>query len=262
MKKNHGTMEPSMRDTVLRYALEKYHTQAEYLWLSLPDYAVLRHTDNQKWYGLLMNVPRKKLGLSGEGITDVLELKCDPLLAGSLRKEPGILPAYHMHRENWITVVLDGTVAQEQIFFLVDQSYWLTASRPKKAGRQGPRNWLVPANPRYFDVDQAFREQDTILWKQSTQVRAGDKVFLYLAAPVSAIRYQCRAVETDIPYSFRKGKLSMERGMRIQLEHQFQDGVLNLAVMKQCGVGAVRGPRYLPERLRQKIETILQEDRV
>ena len=90
----------SLRSDVLRYAAKEYVSQPEHLWLSLPDYAVLRHGNNRKWYALFMDVPRKKLGPPGEGIADVLEVKCDPILAGSLRMTPGIPPAYHMHREN------------------------------------------------------------------------------------------------------------------------------------------------------------------
>ena len=78
----------SLRSDVLCYAAKEYGTQPEHLWLSLPDYAVLRHGNNRKWYALFMDVPRKKLGPPGEGIADVLEVKCDPILAGSLRMTP------------------------------------------------------------------------------------------------------------------------------------------------------------------------------
>lgn len=133
MKRTASEKEKSLRNDVLRYAAKQYGTQPEYLWRSLPGYAVLRHADNQKWYALFMDVPRKKLGLCGEGIADILEVKCDPIMAGSLRIEQGILPAYHMHRENWITVLLDGSVKRNQIFFLLDESFLLTASRQEKA---------------------------------------------------------------------------------------------------------------------------------
>ena len=85
-----------------------------------------------------MDVPGEKLGLSGQGILAVLEVKCDPRLAGSLRMEAGILPAYHMHRDNWITILLDGTVDFNQVQFLLDQSYMLTASPREKPGSRGP----------------------------------------------------------------------------------------------------------------------------
>ena len=65
------------------------------------------------------------------------------------------------------------------------------ASRYEKAGRQGTRNWLVPANPKYFDLEQAFQESETLLWKQSSRVQVGDTFFLCIwpfRFPPSAIR--------------------------------------------------------------------------
>lgn len=38
----------------------------------------------------------------------------------------GILPAYHMNKEHWITILLDGTVSKEKICELIDISYELT----------------------------------------------------------------------------------------------------------------------------------------
>ena len=51
----------NLREDILRYARDKYKTEPEYLWRRFPRYAVLRHDDNRKWYGLIMDVPRKNL---------------------------------------------------------------------------------------------------------------------------------------------------------------------------------------------------------
>ena len=50
--------------------------------------------------GLLMEVGRGKLGLPGEGVVEILNVKCDPMLAGALRAQEGFHPAYHMNKEN------------------------------------------------------------------------------------------------------------------------------------------------------------------
>lgn len=125
-------MEPSCRAEVFRYAAEQYGIEPEYPWARLPDHAVLRRQDNRKWFALLMPVGRDKLGLTGDGTVDVLNVKCDPLLTGALRREPGILPAYHMNKDKWISVLLDGAVPQEEIFHLIDLSYQLTGSAKRK----------------------------------------------------------------------------------------------------------------------------------
>lgn len=259
MTKNTVNGSNPIKENLLQYAAKQYGTKPECLWLSKPNYAVLRHNDNRKWYAVLMDVPREKLGLSGEDPIDILDVKCDPLLAGSLRMEAGILPAYHMNRDNWITVLLDGTVDPDRLQFLLDQSYTLTASRREKARQQGPCSWLIPANPALYDVEQDFRATGTILWKQRSHIQVGDTVYLYMAAPVSAICYQCEAVEVDIPRSPHDGAGSSPYLMRLGLQHRFREGQLSLKVLKEYGVTTVRGPRYVPEPLRQRIEKARSE---
>ena len=48
---------------VFEYVFTQYGTQPEYLWKTHPDYAVLRHADNRKWYTIVMNVEKSSLGL-------------------------------------------------------------------------------------------------------------------------------------------------------------------------------------------------------
>ena len=57
-------------------------------------------------------------------------------VSGSLRRGQGFLPAYHMNRENWVSVLLDGTVPEEEIKRLIELSYELTAPKQKRASRQ------------------------------------------------------------------------------------------------------------------------------
>ena len=65
----------SLRDEVLNYIRKTYKGEIEYPWMRYPDYGVVRHKDNQKWYALFMDIPRSKLGLSGDEIVDVLNIK-------------------------------------------------------------------------------------------------------------------------------------------------------------------------------------------
>lgn len=252
MKTSHADA-PAMtcRDTVLRFAAAQYGTVPESLWLRFPGYVVLRRADNQKWYALIMNLPREKLGLSGSGEVDVVELKCDPLLRGSLLESAGILPAYHMHKGSWITVLLDGTVPQETLCTLLDLSFVQAASQHKasKPAQGDPHAWIVPANPAYFDLEQAFTMHETIRWKQSSHICKGDLVYLYVTAPISAIRYQCRAVDVDIPYQQNTGKVHMHHVMELRLLHCFDPEQFSLDTLRHFGVSTIRGPRHVPHSL-------------
>ncbi|AUB75017.1 hypothetical protein B195_009345 [Pseudomonas sp. Lz4W] len=116
----------SSRKAVLSHVAKTFDIQPDYPWIKFPKYAVLRHPGSEKWFGIVMNVPKEKLGLAGEGEVDILDVKCDPDKAGSLRQMEGILPGYHMNKEHWISVVLDGSVATEHIHELIQDSYELT----------------------------------------------------------------------------------------------------------------------------------------
>lgn len=256
-----NAIKQSYRQDVLKFAMEQYYTEPEYLWLSLPEYAVLRHSDNKKWYGIIMNVPRQKLGLSGNGIVDILDVKCDPLLGGSLRMTAGFLPAYHMHHENWITILLDGTVEKDMIFSLLEMSFELTASRQTKKEITTclKKEWIVPVNPKYYDINKAFSQNDSILWKQSNHISVGDIVYLYIAAPVSSILYKCEAIEVDIPYNYDDGKVHMSQVMRLKLIEKYEPTLLTLEKLKEHGIFAVRGPRHMPNSLLCEIRNLHYE---
>ncbi|MCH5321872.1 MAG: MmcQ/YjbR family DNA-binding protein, partial [Eubacterium sp.] len=57
---------------------------------------------------------------------DIMDVKCYPEMIGSLRKEKGILPAYHMNKEHWLTLLLDGSIEMDSVFELLNLSYELT----------------------------------------------------------------------------------------------------------------------------------------
>lgn len=123
------------RDVILNYALSTYGTEPEYPWESSPDNAVLRNMMSGKWYAIVMRVKRQILGFDGDGFVDVMNVKCDPILVGSLRLKNGFLPAYHMNNDKWISILLDGSVSKEEIFPLIDESYSLVMLKAKKRSK-------------------------------------------------------------------------------------------------------------------------------
>ena len=126
------------REELEVYILNYYATQPDYPWADTPRAAVFRHAGNRKWFALVMEVPRDKLGLPGTEKFDIVNFKCDPILIASLRGETGIFPAYHMNKASWITAALDGSVPAETIELLLDVSYELTKPkiRRKTANRK------------------------------------------------------------------------------------------------------------------------------
>lgn len=248
----------TFRTQILEAAAKQYHTEPEHLWAKYPEYVVLRNSNNKKWYALIMNVPRSKLGLEGEEYVDILNVKADPIMAGSFLLGEGIMPGYHMHKGTWITILLDGTVSMNTIELLLDTSFKLTSG--KKTGKSALRNteWIVLANPKFYNIEAILNEnpEGIFIWKQSNHICVGDKVYLYVAAPVSAIKYKCKAVEVDIPYEYSDKNISMSRVMRLKLIERYDKTNIDFAMMKEYGIGAVRGPRSMPNRLKCRIEEL------
>ena len=120
------------RTELKNYIMEFYNAEPDFPWIKYPDYEVFRHSNNQKWFALIMDIPKAKLGLSNEGSLSIVNLKCDPIIIGNLRTEKGFFPAYHMNKNNWITVALDGSAADDKIKMLLDMSFELTNVKTKK----------------------------------------------------------------------------------------------------------------------------------
>lgn len=120
------------RNRLTQFITEQYSAHEENPWKKYPNDVVFRHKDNQKWFALIMNISKSKLGLFSNEMIDVLNVKCDPILIGTLRNEKGVYPAYHMNKENWLTLALDGSIKDDQLKWLLDQSFQLTASKKKQ----------------------------------------------------------------------------------------------------------------------------------
>lgn len=120
------------RAELKQHILETYPAEADHPWITYPNYEVFRHSSNRKWFALIMDVPKQKLGLPEDSILNVVNLKCDPRIIGGLLNKPGFFPAYHMSKESWITVALDGSVPREEIEILLDMSFRLTGVKTKK----------------------------------------------------------------------------------------------------------------------------------
>lgn len=124
------------RQRVEAHIENAYGTPPEHLWERYPDYAVFRHPGSRKWYAITMLVPARVLGLEGEQIMEIMNLKCGHVLLGPLLNEAGFLPAYHMSKTNWVSVLLDGTVPDEKLFSLLEISYDSVSPKRKNRPRE------------------------------------------------------------------------------------------------------------------------------
>lgn len=124
------------RELVIEHVADTYGIEPDWPWGgTYADSCVLRHPESRTWFGLLMSVRRDRLGLRGEGQAEILNVKCDPDMASVARGVEGVMPAYHMNKDRWISIVLDGSVPDEMVFDLLERSFELTRPASRRARR-------------------------------------------------------------------------------------------------------------------------------
>lgn len=123
------------RQELLNHIADTYGITPDYPFEGDFTTAVCRHRDSRKWFAILMEIPKSRLGLGGEGTLNVVNLKISPEMLPSLLQERGVFPAYHMSKTHWVTVALDGAevcASDEMAEFLTEVSFTLTAKKAKK----------------------------------------------------------------------------------------------------------------------------------
>lgn len=113
----------SVSKAVINYARKKYGTPLEFLWQD--DNAVMRRADNRKWYMAVLKVRADRIGLEGEGLVEIIDLRAPAAEVPKLIDGINYLPAYHMNKKSWITIPLDGRVSAEIVCAFIDISYEL-----------------------------------------------------------------------------------------------------------------------------------------
>lgn len=121
-----------LRQDILKWVLDTYGSQPESLWAKYPQDVVLRHESNKKWYAIIMTVKKSALGLDSEQEVDIIDVKCDTLQIDFLAQQQGFFHGYHMNKNHWLTILLDGSVPIETVCGLIEQSYEMTAPKLKK----------------------------------------------------------------------------------------------------------------------------------
>ncbi len=91
--------------------------------------------------------------LQEAGIIDILNVKSDPLLIGSLRGQEGYFPAYHMNKEKWLSIQLGKPELDDAIKDLLSLSHELTAPK-KRNPKSSAKNPGDSANGKEKEIDE------------------------------------------------------------------------------------------------------------
>lgn len=120
------------------------------------------------------------------------------------------------------------------------------------------QKWVIPCNPKYYDVIGAFKANETICWKQSADVHAGDIIYIYVGKPVSAILYETKAEKVNLSEltiddnEFVIDGSNFEnngRYMELRLLRSFDQNQLPFSRLKEFGLKSVQGPSRITSEL-------------
>lgn len=107
---------------VIKYVKEKYDGKLEFLW-EKSNNTIVRHHDTKKWYLALLTISKEKLGLKSSDLVEIIDLKMPPEEIEKLVDNKKIFPGYHMNKKHWITICLDNTMKNQELFKYIDISY-------------------------------------------------------------------------------------------------------------------------------------------
>lgn len=86
-----------------------------------PNWTLIRHNGNKKVFAWIY----EKDGFIW------INVKCDPECRDFWRSAyQSVVPGYHLNKEHWNSIILDGTVPKNDIIRMIEESYDLT--KPKK----------------------------------------------------------------------------------------------------------------------------------
>lgn len=115
--------------TIIQFVRNTYGDEPEYLWQKFPDNAVWRRKDNNKWYGIILTVSGRKIGLANNEIAEILDLRMPPQDAETILAQKNHYPGWHMNKKSWYTIVLNGSISDEELQEKIAKSYALAAHK-------------------------------------------------------------------------------------------------------------------------------------
>lgn len=111
-------------DKLKSYIYNKYNIVSDYPFED-DDSEAFRRKDNRKWFGLLMNLSSKKIGLEKDIPVRVINIKVDEDKLLDIIDNKHFFICYHMNKKKWISILLNDEIDYDKLFYLIDRSYEL-----------------------------------------------------------------------------------------------------------------------------------------
>jgi predicted DNA-binding protein (MmcQ/YjbR family) len=101
-----------------------------------PTVTIFRRADNNQRFAATKNVGRRSVDAGQSGRIDILNVSLEPRLVTSLREREGFRPAWRMNRNRWVTILVNGSVPDDEIRSYIDMAY---KTGGKKGGKRSGR---------------------------------------------------------------------------------------------------------------------------
>ena len=108
---------------MIEFVRSTYGDELEFLWKKFTDNAVWRRKDSKKWYGAVLTVCKNKLGINSDEVVEIIDLRIKPEHMEEILSNENYYPGWHMNKKHWFTVILDDSVADEELFNHIKTSY-------------------------------------------------------------------------------------------------------------------------------------------
>lgn len=145
---------------------------------------------------------------------------------------------------------------------------WLYKIRARLEGRHTYSRldnvWIIPCNPKYFDIVAAFDKLKVIEWNQTTNTSEGDTVYIYVGEKYKSIMFKCEVIAADQQgnrtqddYAYYKNmeKDPDARYMKLKIIEAYPEGRYPLNELKENGLSNVQGRSKATVQLMKYLES-------
>ena len=135
----------------------------------------------------------------------------------------------------------------------------------KSQSKEAATEWLLSGNPKKYDCISAFRNLGKIDWKQSTNVHAGDIVYIYISGEEQRIRFKCKAnkVNLTVPdIEDSRYDISGEfdgtygRYMELEMIQEFDCELFSRTAMEKHGFSSPQGPVRVMPQIKEYLDVV------
>lgn len=125
--------------------------------------------------------------------------------------------------------------------------------------------WIVPGNPKLYDLVGAFKELGKVNWKQSTNVEVGDVVYIYASGEQQRILFKCKVNKVNLgtaEIDDSKFNISGEfdglygRYMEIEAIENYNTSLFSRSNLEKYGFPSLRGPVRVPFAVKEYIDVV------